>query len=391
MAEPSPSTAARSPGGGGLPLGRPFGIPVFLSPSWFVIAAVITYGYAPLVRDEVGGIGASRYLVSFVFAVLLFGSVFLHELGHSLVSNALGLPVRRITIYLLGGVSEVSEPQTAARSYLVAIVGPLVSLIIAALTAALYPILDAGTVGWLLVRELAIANTLIAAFNLLPGLPLDGGQVVRAAVWQLSGNKHTGTRVAAYSGMGVAGLVLVFALYQSTATGSGAAVSYNFVILAVLAAFIFAGARQSLQVAQVQSRLPDLSLRALMRPAIPVNADVPLAEAMRQAHEADARGLVVVDGRGEPSALVNEAAVTATPAGRRPWIAVGTLARALEPDLVLSADLSGAEVLEALRRMPASEYLVVEGGQDGQRRSSGHPFLGVLASVDVVRLIETPA
>ena len=167
----------------GVPAGRYFGVPVYFSGSWFIFTAFITFSWAAVVRDNVSTISNGQsYAVALGFAVLLGISVLAHELGHCVVSIALGMKVRRVVIFLLGGVSEIeNEPERPAHEYLVAVAGPLVSLLLAAAGAAAYPALDADTVGRWLVVQLMLSNLLVMAFNLLPGLPLDGGRVLRAA------------------------------------------------------------------------------------------------------------------------------------------------------------------------------------------------------------------
>lgn len=128
--------------------------------------------------------------------------------------------------------------------------------------------------------------------------------------------------------------------------------------------------------ARLRERLPELRARNLTRRAVPVTADTPLSEALRRANEAGARALVVVDGQGEPTALVREAAIAGVPEHRRPWIAVGGLAQDLKPGLRVSADLAGEDLLETLRATPATEYLVVE--------ETGEVY-GVLSTADVER------
>jgi CBS-domain-containing membrane protein len=151
-------------------------------------------------------------------------------------------------------------------------------------------------------------------------------------------------------------------------------ISYYWIWLAVIAAFIWIQSGQAIRAAKVRERLPQLRARTLARRAIPVPPSLPLAEAIRRADEVQARALVVVDHDSTPIAIVNENAVMATPEQRRPWIETGTLARALDPGLVLSADLSGMELIEAVRRTPASEYLLIE--------PSGAVY-GVLAATDL--------
>jgi CBS domain-containing protein len=144
--------------------------------------------------------------------------------------------------------------------------------------------------------------------------------------------------------------------------------------LAVLAAFMWTGATQAIKATKVRERLPALQARRLARRAVSVAADTPLAEAIRRADESKARAVVVVDHDDKPIAILNETAVMATPEQRRPWIEAGSLARTLEPSLVLPADLSGMALLDAIRQAPATEYLLVE--------PSGQVY-GVLAARDV--------
>jgi Zn-dependent protease len=360
-------------------VGRFFGVPLFLSPSWLLIALLITLTYSELVQETVDGISPTgSYAVAFGFAVLLAVSLLLHELGHTAVSLAFGVPVRRVVIFLLGGVSEIErEPDGPAQEYLVAVAGPLVSLVLAAAGGCLLPLTDSGSIARTVIFLLVWSNLAVAVFNLLPGLPLDGGRLVRAGVWKLSGDKLTGTRAAAWGGRVVAVLVLVFAV--ATVREDGALGIGNVLLAGLLAAFIWVGATQSLSSATVSARLPAVEIAALVRPMLSVPPDLPIAEALRRAWTAQSRGLVVVDASGSPRALVSESHVMAVPEARRPWTTVADVARPLEPGLVLADSLSGAEVVEAFRRTPASEYLVV--GRDGRA-------VGVLSAVDVARVLQ---
>jgi Zn-dependent protease/CBS domain-containing protein len=363
---------------GRIVIARPFGVPVDVTPTWFLVAALITYGFAPTVERAVPGVGDWRYAVSLAFALLLYLSVLVHELSHTVVALRAGLPVRRISLHLLGGVSEIERPApTPGREAGIAVAGPAVSLVLAAVGFAVAELLDPQTVGRLLARALMISNLVVGVFNLLPGLPLDGGRVLSAAVWRATGRRHTGTVVAAWLGRGVA--VAVLLLPFALAAGQGSTLDLVDVIWgALLGAFIWVGASQSLQQAGVQERLPRITARGLTRRAIPVPADLPLSEAIRRAQEAGAHGLVVVSTGGDPVGLVVEAAVRATPAERRPWVPVGDLSRRLEPGHRVQADLVGEDLVNVLTSRPASEYLVVEANGD---------IYGVLATADVERAL----
>ena len=374
--EQQPATPEKSPrrreAGSGIVIARPFGIPVYISPYWFVIAGVFILIYANELASTLHG--STRYIVAAAFVVLLYVSVLIHELSHCVVARGYGLPVRRILLYPLGGFSEIEvEPQTPGREFLVSAAGPALSLVLAACGYGLMHVVPAGTIAGTLVSQLRWANLVVGIFNLLPGLPLDGGRMLRAVIWKLSGRPATSTIAAAWAGrvLAVALFVVPFTLGEVNGTGMDLV---SVVWLAVIAAFMWTGAGQAIKATKFRERLPALQARRLARKAVSVAADTPLAEAIRRAEENQARAVVVVDHEDKPIAIVNETAVMATPPQRRPWIEAGTLARTLEPDLVLSADLSGLALLDAIRKAPATEYLLVE--------PSGQVY-GVLATRDV--------
>jgi Zn-dependent protease/CBS domain-containing protein len=367
--------------GGGIPMGAPFGIPIVVSPTWFLIAAFITYYFGQEINDE--AFGNWRYLIAFGFAVLLYLSVLLHELAHSVVAKSFGLPVRRIVIYFLGGVSEIErEPETPAREFAVAVAGPALSFVLAAVFFGVWEALPTYTPQsptWLmvvvfLVLEVCGANLVVGIFNMLPGLPLDGGRVLRSVVWAISKKPMTGTIAAAWTGRALAIGVLLFSLWTGSGEGLNGSGLYTIMWAAFIASFIWIGATQSLTVARLRDRIPRLQVRTLTRRAIPVTADTPLSEALRRAAEVGARAVVVVDHDGKPTAIVHEASVTATPPERHPWIQVGALARNLRPGMTLTSNLSGEQLLSALRSSPAPEYLVTD---------PGGAVYGVLAAADV--------
>ena len=357
----------------GIVIARPFGIPVHISPWWFLIAGFIVLRYAQDLASTLHG--STRFVVAVAFVVLLYASVLIHELSHSLVARAYGLPVRRILLYPLGGVSELErEPTTPWRAFAVSAAGPATSLVLAVggygLTRA---VPAADVVASTLVFQFMWANLVIGIFNLLPGLPLDGGMMLRAAIWKVTRRPSTATIAAAWTGRVLA--LSLFILVIDPAVENRIGGDFTTVLwLALIAAFMWTGAGQAIKAARFRERLPALQARRLARKAVSVTANTPLAEALRRAKESEARAVVVVDHEDKPIAILNETAVMATPDQRRPWIEAGSLARTLEPNMVLPADLSGMALLDALRRAPASEYLLVE--------PSGQVY-GVLAARDV--------
>ncbi|MEV0242399.1 site-2 protease family protein [Streptomyces sp. NPDC050674] len=370
---------------GGLLMGRPFGVPVYVAPSWFLVAALITWVFGGQLERVLPELGAARYLVSLFFAVAFYASVLVHELAHTVAALRFKLPVRRIQLQFFGGVSEIEkEAETPGREFMLAFVGPLLSLVLSGAFYAAMQAVEPGTVPGVLLAGLMISNLIVAAFNLLPGLPLDGGRMLRAVVWKLTGKPMTGTVAAAWVGRALAVCVLIGLplLTQSGAFGTDAVDNVGMdtvldaLLAAILAAIIWTGAGNSLRMARLREHLPELRARALTRRAVPVESDTPLSEALRRANAAGARALVVVDADGRPLSLVREAAIAGVPEHRRPWVAVSGLAQDLTDGMRVSAELSGEELLDALRATPATEYLVVE--ETGE-------IYGVLSAADVER------
>jgi Zn-dependent protease len=358
----------------GIIIARPFGIPVYISPWWFVVAAglVVLYSNSGTLPGTVQG-AVPRYLVAVAFVVLLYLSVLVHELSHSVVAIKFRLPVRRIVLYPLGGFSEIEqEPPTPGKEFLVSAAGPAMSLLIAGIAIGVNVLFDSHGIARVLIDRVILANLVVGVFNLLPGLPLDGGRVLRAGLWKLTGKSAYSTVLAAWAGRIIA-LALAATVLVSRDGEFGLANGYGISVIAI-AAFMWLSAGQALRSARVRERLPALQARALARRAIPIPPNLPLAEAIRRADLAQARALVVVDHEAKPIAIVNEGAVMATPEQRRPWVDAGSLARTLDPDMILSADLSGMDLIEAVRKAPASEYLLVE--------PSGEVY-GVLATSDL--------
>ncbi|WP_224058887.1 site-2 protease family protein [Streptomyces kanamyceticus] len=379
-----PAKSRRGPGGG-LLMGKPFGVPVYVAPSWFLVAALITWVFGGQLDRVLPELGGARYLVSLFFAVAFYASVLVHELAHTVAALRFKLPVRRIQLQFFGGVSEIEkESETPGREFVLAFVGPLLSLVLAGVFYAGMRAVEPGTVPGVLLAGLMISNLIVAAFNLLPGLPLDGGRMLRAVVWKITGKPMSGTIAAAWVGRALAVSVLIGLplLNQSGALGGeaqdigGMDTVTDALLAAILAAIIWTGAGNSLRVARLREHLPELRARTLTRRAVPVESDTPLSEALRRANDAGARALVVVDPDGDPMSVVREAAIVSVPEHRRPWVTVSGLAQDITEGMRVSAELAGEELLDTLRATPATEYLVVE--------DSGEIY-GVLSAADVER------
>ena len=362
---------------GTLRIGSIGGVDVLVRSSWLLVAALISYLVAPQIEEVAPDLGALTYVAGIAFAVLLTLSLLLHEVSHALMAKRFGIGVRSITLHFIGGVTAVDgEPANPKQEFAISAIGPITSLAIGGAAFALYFVTPEGLLLYV-VGGLAGANLIVGLLNLVPGMPLDGGRVLRAAVWKATGNPHTGTTVSGWAGRVVAVLALATPVLLQQLNLRVTALDY--VLAAVFAWFLWSAASSAILSAKVRSRLPALQARALARRTVGTAAELPVSEAVRQAREAQAGAIIMVDTSGRPVGLVNEAALNATPEERRPWVPVSAVARSLDPGLTLPADISGEALIRAMQETPASEYLLVE--PDGT-------IYGVLSTRDVDEAFE---
>jgi Zn-dependent protease len=369
--EPGPDPSPRPPGT--IKVGTLAGAEVLVSSSWFLVAGLIAVVVAPRVDEVTPGLGPWKYVAGLAFAVILYGSVLLHEASHAAVARHYGYPVSSITLHFLGGATAIEgEARRAREEFWIAVVGPLTSLAVGGVALALHPVSPGGLV-LMAVEGLAGANLLVGVLNLVPGLPLDGGRVLKSAIWGATRDVHRGTIVAGWVGRAMALAALLWPTFQQEVLDWPVGV-VDYVVAFVVALFLWSGATAAMASARLRSRLPRLVARSLARRTLAVPDDLPLAEAVRRAQEAQAGSIVTVTTDGRPVGVVNEAALLATPEDRRPWVATSTVARTLSDGLALPADIDGEELIRAITRAPAAEYLLLE--PDGS-------IYGVLSTADV--------
>ena len=338
--------------------------------------ALLAFGMAPIVEHEVPGLGAFRYVVGGIFAIVLYAAVLLHEASHAAAARHYGFRVEHITLGFLGGATSLGgEARTPGQEFWIAFVGPITSIAIGiAAYAGLQVLPDRGVIP-LVVGGLAFSNLFIGVLNLVPGLPLDGGRVLKAGVWKASGNVHRGTIVAGWGGRVVAVLVLAYPLILQLVFHREPSLT-TWMLAVVFGVFLWTGASAAMTSARVRRHLPQLQARKLARRTLALPDDLPIAEAVRRAGAEEAGAIVTVTSSGRPVGLVNENALLAVPDDRRPWMPVSAVARSLEDNLSLPADLTGEDLVLAISRHPAHEYLLVE--PDGD-------IVGVLVTADVDR------
>jgi Zn-dependent protease len=368
----------------GIPLGRVAGVPVFLTVSWLFLAALITITYESYLhatRPELAEPVAFLVGAGLVLSLLL--SVLLHELGHALTARRLGMGVRGITLELLGGYTELDRDAPNPRVELaVSLAGPAVSFVLGLAAAAGAAVLPSRTLLGELAFQLALSNLVVAIFNILPGLPLDGGRALRAGIWAASQDRYLGDRIAGWAGRLVAAASLVAALVLLAANVIGV---FGAALTIMVALTLWVGAGHAIRAGRLGPRVPLLNAGRLARPILPVPPGTPLAEALRQQAEAatsaDGRPgpvLGVVNSAGQLLGLVDETAAAQVPVERRPWVSAETVTRHLESGRVLPADLTGMALVDAVRANPGSEYVV----------TTGEDVLGVLRVADVMQVLQ---
>lgn len=208
----------------GTRVGSLFGIPLYIHSSWLFIVALFTLAKGIAWQEIYPDWGETlAYSVGFASSLLLFGSVLLHELGHSLVALSQGIKVNSITLFLFGGIAAIDrESKTPAQAFQVAIAGPSVSFglfVLLSLVAWFLP--EGDTPIRVLTENLAQINFVLCVFNLIPGLPLDGGQVLKALVWKMTGDRFKAVRAAAKTGSLLGGVAIAFGLFLTFTGYSG--------------------------------------------------------------------------------------------------------------------------------------------------------------------------
>lgn len=356
----------------GFTLCRIRGIPVTLGYTWLLLAAMVVAVYAPIVRRSVDGIGdGTSYLVAGLFAITLLLSVFLHELGHALVSLRAGIRVTRINLDALGGFTEMereaARPGTAAA---IALAGPAVSAALGALGLVGLSLTEQGSLPWQLSFQVCVANLLVAVYNLLPGLPLDGGKAVQSGIWAATGNRWTGYRLAGWSGRVVAvatgGFALWFYFNQWFSL-------FGIILMSLVAFELWRGATSAIRIGRMGPKINGLAAAGLARPA----ALVPVSSTLGQALAAAAgREVVAVDG-GDAVGLLDRHSAEAVPPGEVDAMPLAGLLRSASRIPVVAGELAGQSLLDAIGRARAEEYFVTEEGR----------LTGVLHASDVVKAL----
>jgi Zn-dependent protease/CBS domain-containing protein len=361
---------------GNIRLGSFGGVEVRINWSWLVIFALIVWSLADGIfpSQNPGLSGGVHLAMAIVAAVLFFASLLLHELGHSWVARREGMEINGITLWLFGGVSEFKTRfPSAGAEFRIAIAGPLVSLLLGVIfvliaLAGLPSAVD-GVAAWL-----GYINLTLLAFNLIPALPLDGGRVLRAALWRIRGDLGWATRIAAEIGRGFGYLFIALGIALFIFQGS-----FSGAWLAFIGWFLLQAATAEARYIATEAALAGLRVRDLMvRNPVTVDGDLTLGQFMDEVAGSRHFTTYPVVDAGRPIGLLAFRSVAAVP--RSEWDSRRVRDAMIPLDRVelLTEDETAVEALAALSSSTSNRGLVVENGH----------LAGLLSITDLTRALE---
>ncbi|WP_313450007.1 site-2 protease family protein [Brevibacterium casei] len=355
----------------GLRLGTVLGAPVILAWSWFLAAIVITILFAPWVLTVRPDLGIWSWAVAFAYAVLLFASVFLHELAHGVAGQFYGQKVAAIELNIWGGFTRF-EPQVdnprdkaAMTSFVISIVGPIVNIVLALLGWWCLSAVTPSSVPWLLLIAVTFANVALGAINLLPGIPLDGGWALQALMWRITGSQYLGTIVASWVGRIIAAGFIGWSVITPLLAGQRPD-PLNVAWMSLIAIMLWFSAGDAATHAKRARKMETYDLSQVIQPAIAATWDADLADTLDYANtlgNAKERTLIVVlDQKGLPYGLVDRHAAAGRLAESLARIPAGDVARPLAGWIGVPKDITAPHLLESLTHRPKAQFCLVMDG-----------------------------
>jgi len=362
-------------------VGNLFGIPFYLHPSWFLVLGLVTWTYSSGLAGQFPQLsGGLAILLGLMTALLLFSSVVAHELGHSFVALRQGIDVKSITLFIFGGLASLEkDSETPSQAFWVAIAGPLVSFILFGVFTAIGFI--TGVTGPLaaILALVASVNLALALFNLIPGLPLDGGNILKALVWKITGNPYKGVIFASRIGQIFAWLAIASGLLPLLLFGSFG----NFWNL-LIGFFVLQNAGNAAQFAKVQEKLTGLTAGDV------VTDDSPIVSANMTLREfADQRILfwqnwdkfLVTDDSGKLLGTISVKDLRTVPTVEWEQVTLAEIIKPIEVGNTVKSDIPLLEVIQLLEVKRLSALPVI--GNNGV-------LVGILEKSAIINRLQNP-
>lgn len=362
-------------------LGSVFGIKIGLHYSWFIIALLIVFSLSSQFHASNPQWGDGVILsMSIATAILFFVSLLLHELAHSLVATSNQLPVKEITLFALGGVSQIEKNPTSAKvEFWMAFVGPLTSAVIGAICLALARAIgDPSSDPWIaMLLWLGYINLMLAAFNLVPGYPLDGGRVLRALIWWKTGNADRSTQTAARVGQVVAFGFIALGIFRFF---SGAGIGGLWI--AFIGWFLLQAARESYVQVGLAHALEGVRVADVMTRDCPtVDGWLNLQNFVEHELLRSGRRCFMVVEKGEVAGLVTPHEIKQIDRAKWPYMTLHDVMRPLEDLHAVAPDALLTSALESMRRYDLNQLPVI----------SNNHLEGVLSRAELLSYVQTHA
>lgn len=342
-------------------IGRVFGAPIIVKPSSLLMLALLAYVFAsgdgvPTARDLV--IGAA-------LALALVTSVLLHELAHAAAARAYGLAVSEVVLTLWGGHTSFEARDVRPGQHAVtAAAGPAANVVIAGLSQAVLWLVPLGELGQAMLSYAVFANLALALFNLLPGIPMDGGRIFEAIVWGATGSRHRGTLAAAWAGRVVAIAVVAVMLGGPFLWGSQPSI-FTMVLAGVVFSILWPAASATLAFARAMMKRERLSVGSLMAPAVPVHYGLSVGQALDAAESAGATHVIVMGADDTPAGYFTTAAALQVPDSARATTSLQSVTMPVPRGAAISLELTGDELTHDLRQWwgKTTVWVVTDGSQ----------------------------
>jgi Zn-dependent protease len=342
---------------------RLFDIDIKIDSSWLLIAGIVTWALASrYFPEQYPNWSLGQYwLVGAVTSLFLFLSILAHELAHSLVARANGETVRSITLFVFGGVAEIAdEPDTPAKELGISLAGPVSSLVIALIFTLIKKFLGSASESIdASVKYLAYINLFLALFNLVPGFPLDGGRILRAIIWKVTGNLKRATRIASTTGQIFAYFLIILGISQILG-----GLFFNGLWIALIGWFIHSAATRGYQQVLLKEMLMGVRVQDLMNENfVRVRPDISVQKLIEDFILKEKERVFLVTDNGQLSGIVCLEDVKTVPSEKRETTSVGEVMTSRDSLMAISPDDDGNEVLAKLASGHVNQLPVMEGGK----------------------------